>query len=106
MGGGGMISTAGLACADSRFSTGNQQAIAAASHCLDVFRGVGGISEGLTQFVDGGVDAVVELNHGVVGPKLSLDLFPADDLSGALDEHAQDLEGLFLQTPDFIVGAA
>ena len=48
------------------------EAVAAAGQGFDVAGAGGGIAEGLANFVDGGVEAVVEVDEGVGGPKLLL----------------------------------
>ena len=53
--------------------------------------------ERLAQLLDGCVDALVELDHRVVRPELSLDFFAGDNLAVALDQHQQDLKRLLLQ---------
>ena len=52
----------------------HHQPVAAAGHGLDVLRLVGRIAERLAAACDGDVDAVVELDDGVVRPELLLDL--------------------------------
>ena len=49
------------------------------------------------QLLDGRVDAVVELHHGVVGPELLLDFFPSGYGAGVFEQDSQDLQRLFLQ---------
>jgi hypothetical protein len=41
---------------------------------------------------------MVKLHHGIVRPKLLLDLVQRYHLARALDEHQQDLKGLLLKT--------
>ena len=73
------------------------EAVAAAGQGFDVAGSGGGVSEGLADFVDGGVEAVVEVDEGVGGPELLLQLFAGDDFSGALEQQGEDLERLALQ---------
>src|ERR1035438_5012277 len=60
-------------------------------------RVLGIIPQGFAQLLDTAVEAVIEVNEGVCGPKLSPQLLPGDRLSGALQKNSQDLKGLFLQ---------
>src|SRR5580704_9536880 len=41
---------------------------------------------------------MVKLHHGIVRPKLLLDLLQRHHLARALDEHQKDLKGLLLKT--------
>jgi hypothetical protein len=67
------------------------------SHGLDIFRIVSGIPECKEKFLDGRVDAAVELHHRVVGPKLLLNFFESRYGASVLDEHSQNLERLVLE---------
>ena len=49
------------------------------------------------EFLESGVDAVVELHNRVVGPQLLFDLLPGHHLAWMLQQHFQNLEGLFLK---------
>jgi hypothetical protein len=61
------------------------------------FRVLGRVTEGLPQFLDGGIDGVVELHHRVVRPEFLADFFPRRHLAPTLHEHQQNLKGLLLQ---------
>ena len=58
-------------------------------------RVIRGIAQCAAESFDSRIDAVVEIHHGVVGPELSLDFVASYDLAPALNQHSQDLEGLF-----------
>ena len=73
------------------------EAVAAAGQGFDVAGAGGGISEGLADLVDGGVEAMVEVDEGVGGPEFLLQFFAGDDFSGALEQQGEHLEGLTLQ---------
>jgi hypothetical protein len=47
--------------------------------------------------LNGRVDAMLELHHRMVGPKLLLDFFASRDSASVLDEHSQNLERLVLE---------
>ena len=75
----------------------SDKAVSAAGDCLDKTRAGGGISEGLADLVDGGVQAVIEVDESVGGPELLLQLLAGDDLAGAVEQESQDLERLSLE---------
>ena len=56
-----------------------------------------GISEGFADFVNGLVEALVEVYERVGGPDFLSQLFPSDDLSGMIEHGAKDLERLVLE---------
>jgi len=56
---------------------------------LDVYK-----RQGLADAVDGGVDAVVEVDEGAVGPEVGGDLFAGEEFAGVGEEEGEDLEGL------------
>jgi hypothetical protein len=60
---------------------------------------LGRISERVTDFAYRFVEPVIEIHESVSGPQLFLEFFTRYDLAGMLQQHRQDLEGLFLQ-PD------
>jgi len=70
------------------------EAVAAAGEGFNEARVVGGVAEDLADAVDGGVDAVVEVDEGAVGPEGAGDLVAGEDLAGALEEQKEKLEGL------------
>jgi len=80
----------------------SNQTITAAGDCFDIFRTVRRIAQGLPKLFDGRVDAVVELDDGVIRPKSLADLLSVNQVSAALHQHQQDLERLFLEQ-DFAV---
>src|SRR6185436_5536221 len=77
----------------------SDEPVAAPRHRLYVARFIRRFPECLPQLLDGGVDAVVELDDGVVGPELLSNLFAQHYLAGIFQKHEQDLEGLLVK-PD------
>lgn len=73
---------------------GSKEAVAAAGECLDVAGAACAVAKGFSQTVDGGVDAVVVVDEGAIGPKLAADVFAGKQLAGALEKEKKDLEGL------------
>lgn len=74
-----------------------EEAVAATSNGFHKAGTLGGVVEGLTDFVDRFVEPVVEINKSVCGPELFLKFLASYDLAGVLKQHRQDLEGLFLK---------
>jgi len=79
------------------FVDGGDEAVAAAGDCFDVTGLIGGVAEGGAEAIDGGAEAVVELDKGVVAPDALAQLVARDDLAGVFEEGEQDFEGLILQ---------
>ena len=77
----------------------SEEAIAATSNSFDEAGTLGGVAEGLTDFVDRLVEPVVEIHERVRGPEFLLKFLATDDLTGVLEQHLQHLEGLLLE-PD------
>ena len=75
-----------------------QQPIAAASHGLDETWILGRVAEGFTQPADGCIQTMVEIHIGIGWPQTSAKFFPGHDFSGTVEQHAQNLKRLFLQT--------
>ena len=76
---------------------GRDEPIAAARQCLHEARPVRSVAEGSSQLVHGLVQTLLEVPGHRVRPHSLLQLFPGDQLTGALEKHLQDAEGLFLQ---------
>ena len=76
---------------------GGDEAVSAAGEGFDVTGAGSGISQGFAHLVNGSVEAVVEVDEGVGGPELLLQLFARDDVSGMIEEQSEHLEGLALQ---------
>jgi len=74
-----------------------EEAVAATSNSFHEAGTLGGVAEGLTEFVDRFVEPVIEIHESVCGPELFLNFLASDDLAGVLKQHRQDLEGLFLK---------
>jgi hypothetical protein len=77
---------------------GGQKTVAAASESLNKAGIFSGITDGVAQTLDGGVQAVVEIHKGVSWPEPAAQLFPGNDFTGTLEEQSQDLERLLLKS--------
>src|SRR5882724_6023363 len=77
---------------------GRQQPIPAARHSLDESWILGRVAQGFTQPADGSVQTVVEVHIRIGWPQTSAEFFPGHDFSGTVEQHAQNLKRLFLQT--------
>ncbi len=84
-----------IAIAD-RFDLRNE-AVTAPRQSLDVTRRVGVVVEHLTQLLDVRVQAVLEVNEGVVGPEMAAKFFARHQLAGATQEKRENSERLALQ---------
>jgi hypothetical protein len=73
-----------------------EEAVAAPSDGFHKAGTLGGVAEGLTEFIDGFVEPVVEIYKSIRRPKFLLKFFASYDLTGVLQQHRQHLEGLFL----------
>ena len=73
------------------------ESVTSASHCFNEAGIVSRIAERVADFVDGLVEAMVEVNEGVLGPEVLLKLLAGNDLSRLFQEHGENLEGLLLQ---------
>jgi hypothetical protein len=74
-----------------------EEAVAAPGNGFHKARALSGVAEGLTNLADRFVEPVVEINESVRGPELLLKLLASYELAGVLEQHRQDLEGLFLK---------
>ena len=87
-----------LACALRRVALyGRDEAISTAGQRLYIARTGGGVSQCLADFVDRGVQAVVEIDECIRRPKLLLQLFSRDYFARALQQQGEYLKGLTLQ---------
>jgi len=55
------------------------------------------VPQGFAQSFDGTVDAVLEIDEGILRPELLPDLFAGHQFARALQQHGQDLEGLTMK---------
>ena len=76
-----------------------EEPVAAPSNGFNKPWTVGGVAEGLTDFVNRFVEPVVEIHERVCGPEFFLKFLASYDIAGVLKQHRQDSEGLFLK-PD------
>jgi hypothetical protein len=75
-----------------------EEAVSATRNGFHIAGTLGGVAEGLADFANCFIESVVEIDEGVRRPKFFLKLLASYDLAGMLEQHDQDLEGLFLQT--------
>ena len=73
------------------------ESIAAAGDRLDKDGILGGVAQGVSEPLDGGVEAVVEVDEGVGLPEAGTQVVAGDDFSGSFEEKGQDPEGLLLE---------
>src|ERR1700756_720910 len=76
-----------------------EETVAAPSNGFHKAGTLGGVAEGLTDFVDRFVDPVIEIHESVCRPECFLKFLAGYDLPEVLKQHRQDLEGLCLK-PD------
>jgi hypothetical protein len=76
---------------------GVDKPVAAAGQRLHVSGRIGVVAQGLSQFLDGRLDAVLVLDDRPVGPQDADDLLVRDEIAGTLQQESQNLEGLLLQ---------
>jgi hypothetical protein len=74
-----------------------EEAVSATSNRFHKAGTLGGVAEGLTKFIDRFVEPVVEIHESVRGPEFFLKFLTSYDLAGVLQQHRQELEGLFLK---------
>jgi hypothetical protein len=61
---------------------GSDETVATAGESFDETGIVSGITESVPKTLDGGVEAMLEVDEGVGRPELALQLFPGDELAG------------------------
>jgi hypothetical protein len=93
---GGLGAVANGGCIDD-FDFG-EEAVATARDGFDEARAFGGVAECVANFVDGLIEAVIEIDVGVGGPEIFLEVLAGDEFAGMLDEYGEDTEGLFLDS--------
>jgi|SRR5215470_8192557 len=74
-----------------------EEAVTTASNGFDKAGTLSGVAEGLTDFVNSFVEAVVEIDESVCRPEFFLKFLARYYLPWVLKQHRQDLEGLFLK---------
>jgi hypothetical protein len=85
------MSAGNRACGD-----GSDEAVAALGKSFDEAGIVGFVGKGVAELVDGGVEAVLEIDEGVFGPEAFLELLAGDDEAGLFQEDGENLEGAIL----------
>ena len=68
--------------------------MAAAGQGFNKARIICRISQRLANLVDGRVDAVIEVDEGILGPEFLVQLFTGHDFSRILQQYGQHLKGL------------
>jgi hypothetical protein len=76
-----------------------EEAVAATRNSFHKAWTLGGVAEGLSDFVNRFVKPVVEIHESVCVPEFLLKFLASYDLAVMLKQHRQDLKGLFLK-PD------
>ena len=71
--------------------------VATPRQCFDEFRLLGGIAQRLTHFLDGRIQAVLEVDKRVGLPKPFAQVVAGDQLAWTLEQRDEDLSGLFLK---------
>ena len=74
-----------------------EEAITATRNSFYKARTFCGVAEALADFADRSVEPVVEIQESVRRPEFLLKFLASYDLAGVLEQHRQDLEGLFLK---------
>jgi hypothetical protein len=72
------------------------ETVSAARNSFDKDRTVGRITQSVAELLDGGVQTLVEINIGSVGPKAGAQFFATDHLSWMVHEGGQNLKRLVL----------
>jgi hypothetical protein len=72
----------------------SNKAVAAARERLDPTRAVGGVVESVAEAIDGGVEAMLEIDKGVRGPKQGAELLASDKVTRVVQQHLKNLKGL------------
>ena len=68
----------------------NEEPIAAFRNRLDVTGIFGVIVQRFSEFANRHLEAAVEVNEGIAGPKADAKLLAADDFSGSFEEHDEE----------------
>ena len=76
---------------------GCDEAVAALGKGFDEAGIVSFVGERVTEFVDGRVEAVLEIDKSVFWPKAFLELLASDDKAGVFQKNSEDLEGAILE---------
>jgi hypothetical protein len=85
-------------CEERAVFDASNKTIAPAGYGLDEGGILGVILQRYPQTFYRGVDAVLELDHGAVRPKMLLDLLPRNDLARPLQQEFEKLQRLALET--------
>jgi hypothetical protein len=68
------------------------ETVTAARKGLNKLRTIGGISEGFSQSIHGGVYAVIEVDESVRRPELFAEFFPSHEVARVFQQQSQDLK--------------
>src|SRR5689334_19468495 len=72
------------------------ETVSGARNGFDEARVVGIVIKGSAKLLENHIKAAVEINEGTVGPEIAPQLITRDDLTGMLQKHEQNTEGLVL----------
>ncbi|MGC1904754.1 MAG: hypothetical protein WA715_13115 [Candidatus Acidiferrum sp.] len=78
-----------------------EEPVAATGESLNEARTDNGVAQGIAQFVNGRVQAVVEVYEGILLPDLGAQFLASDYIIGPLQQDAEDLKRLFLKLDAF-----
>ncbi len=70
------------------------EAVTTARQSLNPARFSGGIGEAIAQPLHRGIQGMIEIHKGVIGPEFLSKLFPRHHFSGTFEQDEQNLEGL------------
>jgi len=73
------------------------KAVALLRKGLDITWRVGVVVECLTQLLNGGVEAVLEINEGVLRPEAFAEVVAGDDFAGAFQQDGQNFDRLAVE---------
>ena len=73
---------------------GTDEAVTALGKGLDPTRAIRGIMQSIAQAIDGGIQAMLEIDKSVRGPEQRAKLFASDEVARVVQEHLKDLKGL------------
>jgi hypothetical protein len=73
---------------------GKDKSIAELGKGLDKARFSCRVIQNTAEFLDGGVQTVLEVDEGIRGPELLTKLFASNDIAGVVEQKGQNLEGL------------
>ena len=76
---------------------GRDEAIATTGEGFDEAWVIGGVPEGLADFIDSSAEGLVEVSRGLLAPDSCVELFTGEDFARALEKSGEDTKGLTLE---------